>query len=329
MKNLFLKSTIAFCLITGYLSDTQAQNLHENKAPTINTINVSTFNNKPQVTTGMWTATEGDTFISLQFMDNRKNKAPLFIIENFMAKAAFAQMAGSSNNALVRDAGTITFSGNISATNGTGNYQFTPSTTFESYLNTNGINEYEDKDLFFYFLTDINKAYVDGVKNEGYSPTIKELTKLAHCGVPVSYISEISNTNYKGLALNMVAKFYIHGVNREYLSGLDNAGYGNIDADMVKKFAIHSIGIKYLNDLSSAGYGNMEADMVKKFAIHSIDADYIKSLLATNIKKPSANDIKKAKIHNVSAKFVSRAQQQGNTSKELSDFTRLKIRGSK
>lgn len=321
-------------------------------------INFSTFNHKSEINSGYWFVSLENSTACIQLMDGKNRSHPSFNINFCIPQNQLTTNEGAEGFELVRESGTLLFTGGTLNTKEGGDFTFKRNDGFETFLKQEGIQT-DDSDRYYYFklfLGDVTRAYVSGVKAEGYAPTLRELGKLGIHQVRLEYIRALSATQYKGLELGMVYKFAIHDVSIAYLNDLKAAGYGDIDAGMVKKFAIHNVGIDYINGLSKLGYGNLEPNMLKnfavhdislkyieslaavgygnlepgmlkKFAVHRINADYIRSLKKTGIANPDANTIKKAKVHNLKASDIERAMANGNDSNSLSHYIRLKVHG--
>ena len=279
----------------------------------------SSFNingNNPDVSSGFWTAKTEDDYVYIHFSDSSRNRNNGFTIGYSFPKEAFntIDMTGDSFQ-LIREAGTVTFMGQFNGSRGTGEYKFDRNEDFEDFLRKEGVDNDAkgSKDYYFFklFLGDANRNYVQGLISEGYQPTLKELGKMSVLGVTLNYVKSIAKTNYKGLELDMLVKFYIHGVSRDYIDDLAALGYGDMDANMVKKFAIHSISTDYVGGLNDAGYANLVPNMLKNFAIHSVSVDYINELNKAGYKNLDPNMIKNFAIHSVSSKFINELNDMG------------------
>ncbi len=350
---LSFSAAFLFCMGQTVIAQKQLQ-----QQTVTNHINFSTFNHKSDISTGYWFMTLENSMACIQLMDAKNRNTPSFNINFCVPKGDLKSGGDASGFELVRESGSLRFTGGRLGSKESGDFTFSRNNDFENFLQKEGVQT-DEGDRYYYFklfLGDVTKAYVSGLKKEGYSPTLRELGKLGIHQVGLDYIKALSATQYKGLELQMVYKFAIHDVSIAYLNELKAAGYGDLEAGMVKKFAIHNVGIDYINGLSklgyrnldpnmlknfavhgislkyieqlaNAGYDNLEPSMLKKFAIHGVSADYIESLKKTGIANPDANTIKKAKIHGVKARDIERAMAQGNDSKSLSHYIRLKIHG--
>jgi len=328
MKTVFKLATIVLTLILS-TSIATAQKEAKKRDYRVNTISMNNSSGSLKFQNGFWTATKEDGVIHIQLTNSRKSNGSFFI--SFSTDEEELTKNGSASFELNRASGKMVFNGQFPQKESMGKFTFTKNSDFENFLKSKvltNISKSENHYFFKLFLGDVTKSYVNSIQKRGYKPTLKQLSKLAIHDVSLAYIDALERTNYRNLELDMLIKFTIHDISIDYINELDKAGYGHIDAQMLKRFAIHDVSANYIKDLSAAGYGNLEANMLKRFATHNINSDYIKSLLAANISRPSANDIKKAKIHRVSANFIKEARSKGHNSQELSDYIRLKIRGS-
>lgn len=321
--------TLSLFISTSSCAQKNKDKSKHKKERSVTNISFNNFSNSPEISKGFWTATKEGNTIYIGLMNSGRRNHGSYHINFSVDESEFKRTADGFE--LDREAGIMKFEGAFPTDEDTGKFTFTRKADFETFLKGKVLSSIDgDRDYYFFklFLGDVTRGYVNGLKQMGYQPTMRQLGKLGIHDVNLDYITELKKTKYNDLDLDMMVKWAIHGVSVYYVDQLAKAGYGNMDANMVKKFAIHNITINYINDLSKAGYGDLEANMLKKFAIHNISPDYINALLATKINKPDANTLKKAKIHNVTANFIKRAKNQGHDSNELYDYVKLKIRGT-
>lgn len=357
MKLIAKKTVQLLCLVALVSQCAFAQHKdkskHKVKPQKHHSVSISYQGNNIDASEGFWSINEEEYGTAI-YLSSHKNakfsfKKETFFISFYPTDDELTLINTSSQFSLNRAAGKLNFYAD-------GTFTFEKSKEFPSYLENEGIAVDESYDFMKLFLGHVDKTYVNGLKNEGYQPTIKQLGKMGLLDIDLDYVKNINDTQYKGLDLDMLIKFHIHGVHKTYIDELAALGYEDIDANMVKKFAVHSISTKYIKGLNDAGYTNLDANMIKKFAIHSvsinyikglndlgfknlnpndiknfavhsISLDYIKSLLNLEINRPTLSEIKKAKIHGVSANFVERAKRKGHNEDDLYAYVKLKIRG--
>lgn len=312
MKTLQICLLLIFSLVLQDVNSQDKKKNHTNHTYS----NFSIYGNNVDVSSGFWTATIEDGYVYIQFSDSSRKRDDGFTIGYSFPEEEFSGADMSSNGfQLKRAAGTITFEGNINDSRGTGEYKFNKNTEFEDFLRKEGVeNDIKGRKgyhFFKLFLGDIDRTYVQGLKREGYRPTLKELGKMGVLSVTLDYVRDIATTNYKGLELDMLVKFYIHGVSKDYIDELAALGYDDMEANMVKKFAIHSISTDYVKGLNDAGYKNLDPNMLKNFAIHSVTLDYIDELNKAGYTNLDPNMIKKFAIHSVSSKFIDELNNMG------------------
>ena len=309
--------SLKLCLLLTVLFVFQDVNSQIKKKKDYSNHHYSSFNiygSNPDISSGFWTANSEDGYVYVQFSDSSRKRQNGFTIGYSFPEEEFTNISANENK-LVRDAGTVVFQGQMNGNRGAGEYTFKRDASFENFLNKEGIeNDVKGrKDYYFFklFLGDANRGYVQGLKREGYQPTLKQLGKMSVLGVTLDYVKDITSTNYKGLELDVLVKFYIHGVSKDYIDDLDALGYSDMDANMVKNFAIHSISTDYVKGLNDAGYANLEPNMLKNFAIHSISVDYINELNKAGYRNLDPNMIKNFAIHSISTKFINELNDMG------------------
>lgn len=137
-----------------------------------------------------------------------------------------AQASGTASNvrfALVRDAGTITFEGNIRDGLGTGFFNFTPNAQWVREMNDLGY-DWDDDQVFFLATQDVTTAWVVALQDLGYTDLPED---------------------------DLVA-FAIHGVNPEFIRAMNDLGYDSIDADDLVAMRIHGVSPEFVSDIRRA-----------------------------------------------------------------------------
>ncbi len=136
------------------------------------------------------------------------------------------QASGTASNvrfALVRDAGTITFEGNIRDGRGTGTFGFTPNSQWVGQMDGLGY-DWDDDEVFFLAIQDVTTAWVEALQDLGY-------------------------TNLPG---DDLFAFAIHGVGPEFIRALNDLGYRSIDADDLVAMRIHGVSPEFVRDIRGA-----------------------------------------------------------------------------
>ena len=356
------KSFLNFLVVsTIFLTSNVFSQSHDKNTKKSHLISFSHQGESVDISEGRWSTSKGYDNVTINLTNAKRSSNPFkknsFFISFYLSDAEASQIEQEPNSfRITREAGTLECTGTFANEDASGDYVFNTSKEFRTFLSNQGIRGVETIDLFKLFLGDVNKSYVLELKKLGYQPNIKQLTKMGLLYIDTDYVQSINETRFKGLDLDMLIKFAIHGVSKKYINDLASLGYNDLDANMVKKWAIHGITSKYIKSLNEAGYKNMDANMVKNFAIHGISSKYveglndlgyknlepnviknfaihgistkyIKSLLDSDIDRPTTSELRKAAIHGVSARFIEKAKNKGHDYDNLSAYTKLSIKG--
>ena len=136
------------------------------------------------------------------------------------------QAAGTASDvrfALARDAGTITFEGNIRDGRGTGFFHFAPNAQWVRDMDALGY-DWDDDQVFFLATQDVTIAWVEALQDLGYTD----------------------------LPEDDLFAFAIHGVGPEFIRAMDDLGYSDIDADDLVAMRIHGVSPEFVRDIRRA-----------------------------------------------------------------------------
>ena len=136
------------------------------------------------------------------------------------------QASGTASNvrfALVRDAGTITFEGNIRDGRGTGFFSFAPNAQWVRDMDGLGY-DWDDDEVFFLATQDVTTAWVEALQDLGY-------------------------TDLPG---DDLFAFAIHGVGPEFIRAMNDLGYSSISPDDLVAMRIHGVSPEFVRDIRRA-----------------------------------------------------------------------------
>ena len=152
---------------------------------------------------------------------------------------------------MVRDAGTIHFSGTFADGDGVGRFTFEPNRNYLATLrslNVNG-NIDDDDDLFALTMHDVSTAFIREMQSLGYRENLDQ------------YIA-----------------FRIHGVSPQFVRDLRALGYNDLSADQLVAFRIHGVSPQFIRELRDAGYSGIPVEKLVEMKIHGISADDVKRM---------------------------------------------------
>lgn len=311
---------------------------------------------------GNWYAEADGSDICIKFDMSDIRKRHMWNAMECFPKSDFTGLNASSGTTKIRrEAGEVDFLGTISGGEGFGKFEFTPSESFKSFLKQKGYSSYDDKELFHLFIADINKAYFDYMKQQGYTdiskdnlialavhgldmdylkkqlPVIKargfdsrdvdQLIALRIHGVTSEYIDEMASVGFKDLALDDLMAGKIHGVNVDYVKEIRAMGYDDLEFQDFIAFRIHGVSKELTESLKEAGFDNLSAEKVKSAAIHGVRSSYIEEMSKVGFADLSLDDLINGRIHGVSTSYVKEIRAMGYTDLAFQDFIDFRIHG--
>lgn len=240
-----------------------------------------------------------------------------WVISDCYPKSAFTGLTpGAAEFKMIREAGTMVFTGKFDGNEGEGKFSFTESSEFRSYLAQEGFTGLEDETMLHLFLADINKAWFAYLKQNGYTRiSDEELRAAAIHGVTLPYLKEalpaFQAAGLKGLDLRDLIQFQIHDVTPAYVREMKDLGYKDFSAEEIVEASIHDVNPEYIRSLKAAGYGNLPMETLVQFSIHDVNADYVKALDDAGFRKLTPEEIVQFSIHDVNADFIKGLKSAG------------------
>src|SRR5450432_1423150 len=167
------------------------------------------FHGKP----GEWGAVVKNDKIHIEFVGTNWNNGRHFLLSEFSA----LPKGTPGTFKLQREAGTIVFEGVFNNNEGKGTYKFEEDPGFKSYLAAQGFANIKTELMLEIFFTDINKAYFEYLKSNGYTGiTMEQLKDLAQQGISRKVLEEdftlFAKQNYGKVSIEKIVQLREHGV---------------------------------------------------------------------------------------------------------------------
>ena len=255
---------------------------------------------------------------------------------------------------LVRDAGTISFSGEFDRGLGHGEFNFSANQQYISDMKAMGYPEAEDKAWELTAL-DVSRAYAKELRDLGYKTDLKELIEARIFNVGRSQVEGLKSVGLTDLSLKKLVEFQIFKVTPEYIRQM-RAAYPNIDMDHLVAMRIHGATPEFAQEMAKLGYANLSAQDLINFRIHGVSPEFIHEMADLGLKSLSAeqlvqfrifgvgpdqiNDLAKEgyknlppdtlvkfKIHGVDSKFIEKVKRAGHTHATPDQLINYKILG--
>jgi hypothetical protein len=295
---------------------------------------VRNFNGKP----GEWAAIIRNDKIHIEFAGLHWNTGRQFLVSEFGNLPA--GQPGSFR--LQREAGTIVFEGVFNSSSGKGTYKFEENQAFKSFLANQGFSNISPELMLNIFFTNINTAYFDFLKSNGYLPiTMDQLKDLAEQdisrqvleedlaffskqgygkvgldkiitwrehGVNPAFVNSFLNAGYKDISLDQATTLRDHGVNMAFISGFD---VKNIPLEKAIELRDHGVKPEYIKALHDLGWKDISLETATELRDHGVDVPFVKALQAAGYSDISAERAKDLRDHGVDASFISSFKEIG------------------
>ncbi|HKV38195.1 MAG TPA: hypothetical protein VJX67_03200 [Blastocatellia bacterium] len=241
---------------------------------------------------------------------------------------------------LSREAGAVTFQGELKNGAGSGQFQFSPNLAFVAAISAFGYVDLPLEKLFSMAVHGVTTAFVGEVKGLGYDhPEMDQLIAMRIHEVTPKYIRALADLGYQHPPIDELIAARIQGVNRKYIEGLNSLGYtaipvetlvamrtGNVDLDFIQRLKelgfdlpsperlvamkVQGVDTQFLKDLAGLGYSRISADDMVAMKIHGVTIDFIRSLRSAGYQQIPAGELVAMKIHGVTIDCINRMKSR-------------------
>jgi len=264
---------------------------------------------------------------------------------------------------LTRDAGAMTFKGVFTGGKGIGFYKFAENAGFKSYLEQKGFKDIDDDMMIRVFFTNINKAYFESLKTNGYAdvtneqfkdlvyqnlgpkamdeyfalfkaennvhPSLDKIIELRKHGVNARFINGFHDLGYKDISLDKFLELRNHGVNPAYMTSFAELGYKDISPDKALDLRNNGVTVTYIRSLQNIGYKDISLDKAQELRQHGVSAEFIKGFNELGFKNLTLDKAKELREHGVSASYIKNMKSKGNNLSTLDEYIKLRDNGSR
>ena len=248
---------------------------------------------------GKWKAKRIDGKINLNMRIIQKREFGDWQFSRSFQESDFEGLKSEKNVnfRLIREAGTLSFKGDLSEEAGTGMFTFFPSREFGDFLERKGFDDVEGKDMLMLCLNKVTRKYIDDLFELGYS----------------------------GISFSKLVSFSIHDIPIDFIKGVHALGYENITPSKIISFSIHDVTVDFIQELNSLGYADLDPSKLISFAIHDVTEDFVKGVQAVGYKDISPSELISFRIHDVDRKFIERMNKKWEKKLSPNKIISLKI----
>ena len=185
-------------------------------------------------------------------------------------RSAFRELVRPASNAssparfqLVRDAGTVTFEGQLDSSGGAGRFSFAPSPEFGREMASLGYASLSDDDLYTMAMHDIGRAFLHGLAELGYSRLpFDDLVAMRIHGATPEFVRELRSLGYGRLSADELVAMRIHGVTPEFVRQIRDLGFRDVSVDDLVSMRIHGVTPEFARRVKARETGVTVDDLV-------------------------------------------------------------------
>jgi hypothetical protein len=238
---------------------------------------------------------------------------------------------------MIREAGTLHFTGTFQHGDGAGRFTFEPNPAYASTLRSLGVaaSDLDDERLFTLAVHDVSSSFIKEMQSLGYRDDLDQYVAFRIHGATPEFVREINTLGYKPDSGDLIAfrihgatpsfirdiralgyqpdagdliAFRIHGVMPEFIKGMKELGVRDLGTDNLVALRIHGASVSYVRDLRDLGYPNLSADDLVAMRIHGVSPSYIRDLKNAGYANIPVEKLVEMKIHGIDAEFVKRTK---------------------
>lgn len=199
---------------------------------------------------GSWYATTKADQLCFELKEDKEEHS--WMSSTCIEKSEFVSLPtmGKCEFKLVREAGTLVFTGQFDGEQGYGHYSFKADETYFNDMSGKGIGNLENNDRFAFFLVNIKREYLAMLQSNGFPHLSKN---------------------------NLIAMAAM-GINQPYIHSWQEMGYGDISENDIIAAKAMNLDSAYIDDLRRAGYQHLEIQKLIAFKAQGIDGKYVRGI---------------------------------------------------
>jgi hypothetical protein len=281
---------------------------------------------------GTWTAEfRGDepdrVHLQMQRAMKHSNMGSDYRLSDFRGLDA-AELKGSKAPVkfdLVRDAGTISFTGEFNEGLGHGEFNFTANQQYLAEMKAMGYPDVDDKAWELTAL-DVSRAYAKQLGDLGYRTDLKELIEARIFNVGRAQVEGLQSVGIRNLPLKKLVEYQIFKVTPEYIRQM-RVSFPNLDMDRIVEMRIHNASPEFAQEMAKLGYGNLSAQELINFRIHGVTPEFIHEMAELGFKNLSAEQLVNFRIFGVGPDQINDLAKEGYTNLSAEILVNFKIHG--
>jgi len=326
--------------------------------PAVGPIPAETVMPSDTVKDGAWFVTTSDSKLVFELKADDNDENHFWSSTLRVEKKEINPFPGAGNVSfrLVRDAGTMEFTGQFDGQQGFGHFHFQGDDGYFKALQQMGVEDVEGRRQLSFFIANVKKEYADMVVHNGYphisarmlisfsalhidrefiqywrSSGIQDveeprtLVTLKAQNIDKAYVEEMKAAGYDHLSVRELSSLKAMQVTGAYVRSMGR----DKDNQMVPvreliSYKAMNIDSGYVNSLRKVGYSDLERhDIIILYNMH-VTAEYIRSLQEMGLKDIPAREIVRLKSQDVSPEFVRSFKDAGLSDLSAKDLITMK-----
>jgi hypothetical protein len=170
---------------------------------------------------------------------------------------------------LRRDAGTLSFDGELDQAGGAGRFAFAPGAEYAAALAGMGYARPDAEEAFSLAVHDVSRDYIRELAELGYRRlSLDDLVAMRIQSATPAFIRAMKALGYDRLSADDLVAMRIHDATPEFVKAMRDLGYSNLSADDLVSMKIHGVTPEFVRGLQELGYRGVPADDLVSMRIH-------------------------------------------------------------
>lgn len=226
---------------------------------------------------------------------------------------------------LVREAGTIECRGVFTNGRGTGEFTFTPNSSFVDGMKSRGYATLSDERLFTSATLNLTLAFVDDLKSAGFGDlTIDDIFKARIFNITPQFMSEMKATGFPNLEMEDLVKARIFKIDADFVRQVTEMGFAKDSLEGLVKLRIFKITPEFLREMKTLNFPNLTPEEAVNLRIFKVTPEFIKELQSLGFNRLSVEEATKFRIFKIDSEFIRKAKAE-NPNITVEELVRMKI----
>lgn len=277
---------------------------------------------------GLWTSSRTGEKICMEFKEKENGNTWSWSMKRCFQEEAFKDEI-NNRFSINRESGSLQLHGNLKSDLGEGKYNFKENDLFRKYLSSLGISADQDNLLLYLFFGDVEKNYVDFLKEQYPDLNAQQLSRIAIKEIPEEEFRKYLGFFEKNLGMSLSIDELIqgkqHDIDEEFLVEINKMNIRDLRMKDLVTIKLLEVSAPYVESLRKAGMNNLTLSEILQVKKLNINASYIEQFKKHGLDKLNMEEIVNAKLNGLDEEQISVLNSQEYKSFQKLGFEKIPI----